>query len=67
MTHICNVARYQAPSAEELQKMREKHISLGSFHYEKTPLERGYTDKLLTVDLGTKSMSISHIPAEVNE
>ncbi|MCI8687126.1 MAG: hypothetical protein HFF57_02275, partial [Lawsonibacter sp.] len=49
MIHICNVPRYQAPSAEELRELREKHVLLSSFPYERKQLNRGYTDKLLTV------------------
>ena len=64
MIHICNVPRYQAPSAEELRELREKHVLLSSFPYERKQLNRGYTDKLLTVDVGTKQAVISDIPAE---
>ena len=67
MIHICDVPRYHAISEEELQQMREKHVLLNSFSYEKTPLLRGYTDKILTVDVGTKEAVISDIPAEVKE
>lgn len=67
MIHICNVPRYQAPSAEELRELREKHVLLSSFPYERKQLNRGYTDKLLTVDVGTKQAVISDIPAEVKE
>ena len=59
--------RYQAPSAEELRELREKHVLLSSFPYERKQLNRGYTDKLLTVDVGTKQAVISDIPAEVKE
>ena len=57
MIHICNVPRYQAPSAEELRELREKHVLLSSFPYERKQLNRGYTDKLLTVDVGTSPTS----------
>ena len=57
MIHICNVPRYQAPSAEELRELREKHVLLSSFPYERKQLNRGYTDKLLTVDVGTRPSS----------
>ena len=67
MIKICDVARYQAPSKEELNKIRESHRLLGSFEYEPTSLFRGYTDKILTVDVGTKDAVISDIPAEVKE
>lgn len=67
MIHICDVTRYHAIPEEELKQMREKHVLLNSFSYEKTPLLRGYTDKILTVDVGTKEAVISDIPAEVKE
>ena len=67
MIHICNVERYHAPSAEELQAMRESHVLLNSVPYERKPLFHGYTDRLLTVDVGSKEAVISEIPAEVKE
>ena len=67
MIHICDVPRYHAIPAEELKEMRENHVLLKSFSYEKTPIQRGYTDKILTVDVGTKEIKIADIPAEVKE
>ena len=67
MINICNVARYQGPTEEELKKLRDSHVLLSSFEYERTPLFRGYTDKILTIDVGTKEASVADIPAEVKE
>ena len=67
MIHICNVPRYQAPSAEELAKMKAAHVLLGETSYEKTPLHRGYTDKILTINVGDRTAKISDIPEEVKE
>ncbi|MBR3165337.1 MAG: hypothetical protein IKF16_04110, partial [Lachnospiraceae bacterium] len=67
MIHICNVSRYQAPSVEELEELRSSHVTLSSFDYEKKELYRGYTDKILTVDVGEKTAEIADIPAEVKE
>lgn len=67
MINICNVARYQGPSEEELKALKDSHILLSSFEYEKKPLFRGYSDQILTIDVGTKEASVSDIPAEVKE
>lgn len=67
MINICNVARYQGPSEEELKELKDSHILLSSFEYEKKPLFRGYSDQILTIDVGTKEASVSDIPAEVKE
>ncbi|MBQ6440458.1 MAG: hypothetical protein IJJ06_10090 [Mogibacterium sp.] len=67
MINICNVARYQGPSEEELKELKDSHVLLSSFEYEKKPLFRGYSDQILTIDVGTKEASISDIPAEVKE
>ena len=67
MINICNVARYEGPSEEELKELKDSHVLLSSFEYERTPLFRGYTDKILTVDVGTREAVISDIPAEVKE
>lgn len=67
MINICNVARYQGPSEEELKELKDSHILLSSFEYEKKPLFRGYSDQILTIDVGTKEAAVSDIPAEVKE
>lgn len=67
MINICNVARYQGPSEAELKELKDSHVLLSSFEYEKRPLFRGYSDQILTIDVGTKEASVSDIPAEVKE
>lgn len=67
MIKMCDVARYAEPDPQELKKMREAHTLLNRVEYNRVPLKRGYTDKILTVDVTDKSVKISDIPAEVKE
>lgn len=67
MINICNVARYEGPSEEEIRKLKDSHVLCSVYRYERTKVHRGYTDKILTIDVGTKSMSVADIPGEVKE
>jgi len=67
MIHICDVARYEGPSKEELNEMRAARKQLASYSYEWKALKYGYTDRILTVDVSDNTMKIADIPAEVKE
>ncbi|KAB2839766.1 MAG: aldehyde:ferredoxin oxidoreductase, partial [Melioribacteraceae bacterium] len=50
-----------------VSEVLEARKTLKEFHYEITPLERGYTDKSLHIDVGSKEITIKDIPALVKE
>lgn len=67
MIHFCDIPRYKGISEEELQKMRAAQVTLTGTSYEPKKIYRGYTDKILSIDVGRKSIAIGDIPAEVKE
>jgi aldehyde:ferredoxin oxidoreductase len=48
-------------------ELKKKHKVLAEFKYQHTPLDRGYTDKTLFVDLSKKEIKEKDIPAEMKE
>lgn len=67
MIHMCDVQPYAEIDMEKIARMKEAHVQLNHVDYERIPLHRGYTDKILTVDVSDASIQISDIPAEVKE
>ena len=48
-------------------KIREQHRQRGSWDYTWTPLQRGYTDRILYLNVGTPEMRIKDVPAAMKE
>ena len=67
MIMMCDVPRYKDVDMEEINKIRDAHVLLNKVEYEPKQIYRGYTDKLLTIDVSDSSIKISDIPAEVKE
>lgn len=67
MTNICDVPRYKDVDMAEIERMRQAHVRLNRVEYEPRQIVRGYTDRLLSVDVTDASVRISEIPAEVKE
>ena len=67
MIHMCDVQPYAEIDMEKVARMKAAHVPLNAISYERAPLHRGYTDKILTVDVSDASVTISDIPAEVKE
>ncbi|WP_207727392.1 aldehyde ferredoxin oxidoreductase family protein [Clostridium vitabionis] len=67
MIRMKDVARYANPDPAEITKMKQAHCLIAEMSYEHTPLERGYTDKRLRIDIGTNEIQIFDIPADVKE
>ncbi|MEG0020694.1 MAG: hypothetical protein RR728_09110, partial [Oscillospiraceae bacterium] len=67
MVKMCDVQRYKDVDMEEIQQMKAAHIVLNKIEYEPKAIHRGYTDKMLTIDVTDSSVKISDIPAEVKE
>ena len=65
MIRMKDVARYANPDPAEITKMKQAHRLIAEMSYEHTPLERGYTDKRLRIDIGTNEIQIFDIPADV--
>ena len=47
--------------------MRDQHKVRGSWDYSWTPLQRGYTDKILYVNVGTPAVAIKDVPPVMKE
>lgn len=48
-------------------KIREQHRQRGSWDYTWTPLQRGYTDRILYINVGTPEMRIKDVPSAMKE
>jgi aldehyde:ferredoxin oxidoreductase len=51
----------------DIAKMKEAHKMLKEWSYEFTPLEKGYTDKNLYVNVGDNEVKEKTVPAEMKE
>jgi aldehyde:ferredoxin oxidoreductase len=51
----------------DIAKMKEAHKMLKEWSYEFTPLEKGYTDKILYVNVGSNEVKEKTVPAEMKE
>ncbi|SCZ81167.1 aldehyde ferredoxin oxidoreductase family protein [Acidaminobacter hydrogenoformans] len=51
----------------EIKAMKEARTLLTAFDYEPAPVERGYTDRALHINLGKTSVEQRDIPAQVRE
>jgi aldehyde:ferredoxin oxidoreductase len=51
----------------DIRKMLEKHKLLAEFHYTVTPLDKGYTDKILYVNISDNSFKIKDVPPVMKE
>lgn len=51
----------------DIQTLKEKHKLLKEFTYEWTPLDKGYTDKILYVNVGTTEIKEKDVPLEMKE
>lgn len=67
MVRLCDIPRYQDVDMAEINKMKNAHVVLNKVEYNPASLHRGYTDKILTVDVTNSAVKISDIPAEVKE
>lgn len=50
-----------------IQELREKHRMLREWDYDWKPLDKGYTDKVLHIDVGSAKVSEKNVPTEVKE
>ncbi len=50
-----------------IQNMLRKHQVLAEMAYEPTPLRHGYTDKVLRIDIGSKTFDIRPISSQMKE
>jgi len=51
----------------DIQAIKEKHKLLKEFSYDWVPLDKGYTDKILYVNVGTNEVKEKHVPEEMKE
>ncbi len=51
----------------EIAEIKKSHETIESWPYKFTPLERGYTDKILHVDLSKSKMTEKSVPAVMKE
>jgi len=49
------------------EDLRSKHTLLAEWKYTHTPLDKGYTDKTLYVNVGTNEIKEKNVPAEMKE
>ena len=49
------------------EELRNKHKLLAEWTYKHTPLDKGYSDKTLYVNVGTKEIKEKDVPAEMKE
>ena len=49
------------------EELRNKHKLLAEWSYKHTPLDKGYSDKTLYVNVGTKEIKEKDVPAEMKE
>lgn len=50
-----------------IEKLKEKHTMLKEWNYDWKPLDKGYTDKVLYINVGTTDISEKSVPAGVKE
>jgi aldehyde:ferredoxin oxidoreductase len=50
-----------------IEKLKEKHTMLKEWEYDWKPLDKGYTDKVLYINVGTTDISEKSVPAGVKE
>ena len=50
-----------------IEKLKEKHTMLKEWEYDWKPLDKGYTDKVLYINVGTTEISEKSVPQEVKE
>ena len=67
MIEMCKLERYHDVDPAEIQKMKDAHVVINKIEYKPEPIVKGYTDKILTVDVTDGSVKIADIPAEVKE
>ncbi|OQB22783.1 MAG: putative oxidoreductase YdhV [Firmicutes bacterium ADurb.Bin182] len=67
MICIKNIKPYEQIEQEEIERLKAAHVLRARLQYEKKPLFRGYTDKLLYVDLADSKIRIDDIPGQVKE
>ncbi len=51
----------------DIKQFRERHKTLKKYDYQKTPLEKGYTDKILYINFDGPFIKEKDIPAEMKE
>ncbi len=51
----------------DIPKMREAHKVLARFNYEVTPLDKGYTDKILYINISDNSFKVKDVPSMMKE
>ena len=49
------------------QALKEKHVILKEWSYDWKPLDKGYTDKVLHVNVGSKEIVAKDVPLEVKD
>ncbi len=51
----------------DIQAIKEKHRLLKEFSYDWTPLDKGYTDRILYINVGTHEIKEKAVPPEMKE
>lgn len=51
----------------QIDEMTKAHKLIAEWKYELTPLDKGYTDKILYVNVGSKEIKEKKVPAEMKE
>ncbi len=51
----------------DIQAIKSKHRMLKSWEYKWTPLDKGYTDKVLYINVGTPEIRDKDVPSEMKE
>ena len=67
MIKMCDIRKYHDVDPAEIQRMKDAHVVLNHVDYKPQPIVKGYTDKILTIDVTDASVKIADIPAEVKE
>ena len=67
MIHFCEIPRYAGIPEEEIAKIRASQKIAASYNFELKPIHRGYTDRILTVDVSDNTVKIADIPEVVKE
>jgi len=53
--------------AVNIEELKQNRKVLGQLDYDITPIDKGYTDKVLYVNVGTKEIKSKDVPAEMKE
>ncbi len=53
--------------AVNIEELKQNRKVLGQLDYDITPIDKGYTDKVLYVNVGTKEVKQKDVPADVKE